>query len=95
MSWPSSCRVPIYSADIRSKQEIIANPHKDLAKGKGLKIARFLLTYKPDAIFCKESLSDKGPGYAFAEAGVETFQTQARTLEELVNDQMEEKNQIQ
>ncbi len=78
-----------------AKQEIIANPHKDLAKGKGLKIARFLLTYKPDVIFCRENLTDKGPGYAFAEAGVETFQTQARTLEELVNDQMEEKNQIQ
>ena len=75
-----------------AKQEIIANPHRDLAKGKGLKIARFLLTYKPDAIFCRENLSGKGPGYAFAEAGVETFQTQARTLEELVNDQMEEKN---
>jgi len=75
-----------------AKQEIIANPHKDLAKGKGLKIARFLLTYKPDVIFCRENLSGKGPGYAFAEAGVETFQTQARTLEELVNDQMEEKN---
>ncbi|HQI55157.1 MAG TPA: hypothetical protein PLM15_07075 [Methanothrix soehngenii] len=38
--------------------EIVANPHKDLSKGKG-------------------------PGYAFAEAGVETVQTDAETLEEL------------
>ena len=68
-----------------AKQEIVANPYKDLAKGKGLKVARFLLTYKPDVIFCKESLSGKGPGYAFAEAGVETSQTQAKTLAELVN----------
>lgn len=68
-----------------AKQEIVANPHKDMAKGKGLKVARFLLTYKPDVILSKESLSGKGPGYAFAEAGVETSQTGAETLEELVN----------
>jgi divalent metal cation (Fe/Co/Zn/Cd) transporter len=30
-----------------------------LAKGKGLKVAQFLLTYKPDVISCKESLSGK------------------------------------
>ena len=74
-----------------AKQEIVANPHKDLAKGKGLKVARFLLTYKPDVIFCRESLSGKGPGYAFAEAGVETFQTQAKTLMELFSDLQEAK----
>lgn len=72
-----------------ARQEIVANPHKDLAKGKGLKVAQFLLTYKPDVILAKESLSGKGPGYAFAEAGVETSQTEAKTLEELVNGLLE------
>lgn len=67
------------------KQEIVANPYKDLAKGKGLKVAKLLLTYKPDVILSKESLAGKGPGYAFAEAGVETSQTEAKTLEEMVN----------
>ncbi len=71
------------------KQEIIANPYKDLAKGKGLKVAQFLLTYKLDVILSKESLAGKGPGYVFAEAGVETFQTGAKTLEELVSSLME------
>ncbi len=68
-----------------NKQEIVANPFKDLLKGKGLKIAKLLLSYKPDVILSKESLSGKGPGYAFAEAGVETSQTGAKTLDELVN----------
>ena len=36
-----------------AKQEIVANPYKDLAKGKGLKVAKFLLTYKPDVILCQ------------------------------------------
>ncbi|MCK9565266.1 MAG: cation diffusion facilitator family transporter [Methanothrix sp.] len=74
-----------------SKQEIVANPYKDLAKGRGLKVAKFLLTYKPDVILSKESLAGKGPGYVFAEAGVETTQTQAKTLEELVNGLLEAK----
>jgi predicted Fe-Mo cluster-binding NifX family protein len=67
-----------------SRQEIVANPYRDLAKGKGLKVARLLLTYKPDMIICKESLAGKGPGYAFAEAGVESLLTGAQSLEELV-----------
>jgi len=71
------------------KQEIVANPFKDLAKGKGLKVAQFLLTYKPDVILSRESLAGKGPGYAFAEAGVETIQTRARTLDEVVSSLIE------
>ncbi|MFZ3092215.1 MAG: cation diffusion facilitator family transporter [Methanothrix sp.] len=66
------------------RQEIVANPHKDLSKGKGLKVAQFLLGFKPDVVFSRESLVGKGPGYAFAEAGVETAQTDVETLEELV-----------
>jgi len=74
-----------------AKQEIVANPYKDLAKGKGLKVANFLLAYKPDVILSKESLAGKGPGYAFAEAGVETTQTEAKTLEELVRSLLDAK----
>ena len=64
-------------------QEIIENPNKDLDKGKGLRVAEFLLGYKPDVVLTKESLIGKGPGYVFAEAGVETSQTDARDLDEL------------
>lgn len=76
-----------------NKQEIVANPYKDMAKGKGLKVAQFLLSYKPDVIFVKESLIGKGPGYAFAEAGVETSETGAKTLEELINSLLEAKSE--
>ena len=68
------------------KQEIIANLYHDLAKGKGLKVARFLLTYKPDVVLARESLAGKGPGYAFAEAGVEIRQIGYSTLDELIDD---------
>ena len=41
----------------------------------------------------KRASSGKGPGYAFAEAGVETSQTGAKTLEELVNSLLEAKGE--
>ncbi|MCU0637621.1 MAG: cation diffusion facilitator family transporter [Methanothrix sp.] len=77
-----------------SKQEIIANPHQDLTKGKGIKVAQFLLAYKPDVVITRESLTGKGPGYAFAEAGVEIGQTEARTLDEIIQG-LEEKSGVQ
>lgn len=67
------------------RQEIVANPHLDLTKGKGIKVAEFLLSYKPDVIVARENLSGKGPGYAFAEAGVETIQTEAKSLDEFLD----------
>jgi predicted Fe-Mo cluster-binding NifX family protein len=68
-----------------SRQELLANPHIGLAKGRGLKVAGFLLSHKPDVVLTKENLSGKGPGYALAEAGVETVQTDALSQVELVD----------
>lgn len=75
--------IDLQRKDIR-RQEMVANPYSNLAKGKGLKVSRFLLAFKPDVVICKESLAGKGPGYAFAEAGVETAETEAESLEGLV-----------
>ncbi len=69
-----------------SRQEVLANPHKDLAKARGLKVAEFLLLHKPDVVITRENLSGKGPGYVFAEAGVETVRTEAGSLEEVIED---------
>jgi len=66
------------------RQEIVANPHLDLTKGRGIKVAEFLLEHKPDVVVARENLSGKGPGYAFADAGTETMQTQATSLSQLL-----------
>ncbi len=66
------------------EQTIVANPFKDLEKGKGLKVAGLLLSKKPDVVVAGESLEGKGPGYALAEAGVETVRTEAGSLREVV-----------
>lgn len=66
------------------KQVILSNPYYDVKKGRGLKVANFLLNYKSDVVIAKESLKGKGPGYALADAGVETTQTEFGTLTKLV-----------
>jgi predicted Fe-Mo cluster-binding NifX family protein len=68
-----------------ARQEVLANPYMDLAKGRGLKVAEFLLSHKPDVVASSESLTGKGPGYVFAEAGVETMQTDAGYLDDLID----------
>jgi cation diffusion facilitator family transporter len=66
------------------KQETLANPYLDLTKGKGIKVAQFLLSHKPDIVVTKEDLTGKGPGYVFADAGVQTSPTETQTVDELV-----------
>lgn len=66
-------------------RELLANPHLDVSKGKSIKVAEFLLNYDPDVVVAKESLSGKGPGYAFTDAGVKTIQTKTESLSELID----------
>ena len=68
------------------RQEVLANPHLDLTKGRGLKVAGFLLGHKPDAVVTRENLTGKGPGYVFAEAGVETIQMDGDRLEAFIEE---------
>jgi cation diffusion facilitator family transporter len=66
------------------RQEILANPHRELEKQKGLEVAKMLVGKGVDIILVKESLEGKGPAYVFAEAGVQTRLTQAETLEQIL-----------
>jgi cation diffusion facilitator family transporter len=66
-------------------QEIVANPYLDVQKGRGIKVAELLLTYKPDVLIAREELARKGPGYALDDGGVELQQTEAKSLDELLN----------
>ncbi|HII98800.1 MAG TPA: cation diffusion facilitator family transporter [Methanoregula sp.] len=62
------------------RTEVISNPHQQVVKGKGIMVANFLATLKPDIIVTREDLAGKGPGYVFADAGIETVQTDADTM---------------
>jgi len=62
------------------KQEITANPHRELSKAKGIRVAEWLVAHKVDRVVIKESLQGKGPEYVFADAGVEMIHSEAGTV---------------
>ncbi len=62
------------------RTEVVANPQQDMTKGKGIAVANFLLTFKPAVVATRENITGKGPGYVFAEAGLETIRTEAEDL---------------
>jgi cation diffusion facilitator family transporter len=66
------------------RQELVANPYHSLEKGRGIKTAELLIGHKVDVVLSRESLVGKGPGYAFADAGVEAVQIEAETLAQVL-----------
>jgi len=75
------------------RTEVVANPHMYVEKGKGIAVANFLMTFKPDVVATQENLAGKGPGYVFADGGVETVQTNADNLESFIRQSIENHNQ--
>ena len=69
------------------RQEVLANPHKAVEKAKGIRVAEWLVGLKADAVLLREDVQGKGPAYVFADAGVDTWLTQATTLTEAVLEQ--------
>jgi predicted Fe-Mo cluster-binding NifX family protein len=63
------------------KREVIANPHHQEEKAKGIKVAEWLVSQKVDRLFIKESLQGKGPEYVFASSGIEMCSRQYDTLD--------------
>ncbi len=64
------------------RQEVIANPHTEVPKAKGIRVAEWLIERKVDVVLLKESLQGKGPEYVFGDGGVETRLTGVTTLAE-------------
>jgi cation diffusion facilitator family transporter len=66
------------------RQEIVANPHLELEKQKGIEVAKMLVGQGIDVLLVKESLEGKGPSYVLADGGVETRLTEVGTLSEVL-----------
>ncbi len=62
------------------EQQVVANPHKDLERAKGIRVAEWLVDQKVDVVLLKEKLRGKGPVYVFGDAGIEMQETEAVTL---------------
>ena len=71
------------------RQEILANPHMEEEKAKGIRVAEWLVERKTDHVLLREDLQGRGPTYVFADAGVVAHQTEALTLAEAVARELE------
>jgi cation diffusion facilitator family transporter len=67
------------------QQQVVVNPHTEVEKAKGIRVAEWLVARKVDVVLLKESLRGKGPTYVFGDAGVEMQETTATTLEEALS----------
>jgi cation diffusion facilitator family transporter len=61
--------------------QVVENPYTVEGKGRGLKVARLLVSRRVDVVLTRESLEGKGPGNVFQLAGVQIVETEAATLQ--------------
>lgn len=67
-----------------AERRIVANPHKDVPRAKGIRVAEFLVAQEADVVYSHEDLAGKGPAYALHDAGIELVHGAERTLEAAV-----------
>ena len=62
------------------QQQILKNPHTQVAKAKGIKVAEWLVEHKIDGVLLKENLQGKGPSYVFRDAQIDVQLTDTTTF---------------
>lgn len=62
------------------QQDIQENPFQTVEKGRGLKIAEWLINQKVDAVVSREDLSHKGSGFALSASGVKIIKISSDDL---------------
>jgi len=67
-------------------QDVQINPHTELERGKGIKVAEWLIENDVDVVFVKERFDGKGPTYVFADADVEVRITEKATVAQIIAD---------
>ena len=58
-------------------RQLAVNPFRDVERGKGLRVAEWLVAQKVDVVLSRETLQGKGPAYVFRDAGIELRLTEA------------------
>jgi predicted Fe-Mo cluster-binding NifX family protein len=64
--------------------ETVENPFSGAEKGKGLRLAEFLVEKGVDVLYTREPFEGKGPRYVFSDAGTEVRKTDMKTLKDLI-----------
>ncbi len=66
------------------RQEVIANPHTAVERGKGIRVAEWLVNQKVDVVAVEEEIGKKGPSYVLADAGVDLRLSREDNLDQLI-----------
>jgi predicted Fe-Mo cluster-binding NifX family protein len=67
----------------------VSNPFADAPRGRGLKVAQWLIEQQVDVLVTADDVRDKGPGYALGDAGIEVIVIDATVLDEAWENAME------
>ncbi len=70
----------------------LENPYPDIGKGKGLKVAEWLVEQGVDRVGVKEDLVDKGPGYVFRDAGISIHITEQTGIDAVLDELVPEES---
>jgi cation diffusion facilitator family transporter len=70
-------------------QEVLENPYLEMEKGKGIRLAEFLVGRGVDIVYAKKHFEHKGPEYVFSNADVEVLITNLNTIKDLIAFQKE------
>jgi predicted Fe-Mo cluster-binding NifX family protein len=62
----------------------LENPHTNIERAKGIRVAEWLIDEKIDELVIKEDIKHKGPGYVLSNAGVTVNVTEADNLDDAI-----------
>ena len=65
-------------------QTVVTNPFSGEPRGRGIKVAHWLIDQEVDVLLTTDDVRDKGPGHALGEAGVDVIITKETAVEELL-----------
>jgi cation diffusion facilitator family transporter len=71
------------------RRSVVKNPFSREPKGRGIKVAHWLLEHGVDLLVTLDDIGERGPGYALGEAGVEVVLTEGTTVERALADAAE------
>jgi predicted Fe-Mo cluster-binding NifX family protein len=71
------------------RESVEKNPFSGDPKGRGIKVAHWLLDHGVDLLVTLDDIGERGPGYALGEAGVEVVLTAGSTVEQALEDAVE------
>lgn len=66
------------------ERRVVANSFREVERGKGIRVAEWLVAQKVDVVLSRETLQGKGPAYVFRDAGIELRLTEAHEPEAAV-----------